>query len=86
MKNAMKTGWVLLLVLLAGALIGNLLWMLLLGLLPADMNVSLQIGSTANPWVLDLHVISLAFGVKLNLNPGSAIGMLLGLFVYFWRR
>ncbi len=86
MKNAMRSGWVLLLVLLAGALIGNLFWILLLAVLPGDMNVSLQIGSTANPWVLDLHVISLALGVKLNLNPGSAVGMLLGLFLYFWRR
>lgn len=86
MKNAIRSGWALLLVLLAGALIGNLLWMLLLNVLPSDMNVSLQIGSTASPWVLDLHVVSLALGVKLNLNPGSAVGMLLALLYWFWRR
>ena len=86
MKNAGRKAWVLVVVLLAGAIIGNSLWMLLLNVLPASMNVSLQIGSTAAPWVLDLHVFALALGLKLNLNPGSAIGMLTGLLFYFWRR
>lgn len=85
MKNNGRKAWVLLLVLLAGILIGGIVWKLLLTLMPPAMNVELVIGSGA-PWQLNLYLVELAFGAKLHINPGSAAGLIAGLAFYFWRR
>lgn len=86
MKDKSRRIGLLIILLLAGAIIGGVLWLLLLGFLPASMNVSLPIGSTSAPWVVDLHLVVLTLGIKLNLNPGSVVGMIGGLVVYFLRK
>jgi hypothetical protein len=85
LKNSGRKAWVLLLVLLAGVLIGGIVWRLLLTLMPPSMNVELVIGSTA-PWQIDLSIVELALGAKLHINPGSAAGLIAALAFYFWRR
>ena len=86
MKNSGKKGWVLIVTLIAGALIGSVIWLLLSKILPNAWNVAFVIGSTASPWVVDLHVISLALGLKLSINPGSVVGMITALIVFFWKK
>lgn len=75
----------LLLVLLAGVLIGGAIWLLLLQVLPASMSKDFVIGSDV-PWTLNLYLVELTFGIKLHINPGSAAGLIAGLVFYFWRR
>lgn len=85
MKNNGRKAWVLLLVLLAGVLIGGALWLLLLQIMPASMSKDFVIGSDV-PWKLNLYLVELTFGIKLHINPGSAAGLIAGLAFYFWRR
>jgi hypothetical protein len=85
MRNNGRKAWVLLLVLLAGVLIGGVAWLLLLKVLPAGTNADLVIGTGA-PWPLNLSLVELTIGFKLHINPGSAVGLLAGLAFYFWRR
>jgi hypothetical protein len=86
LKNGGRKAWVLLLVLLAGILIGGVVWLLLLQVLPADVNKELVIGSTDAPWTLNLYLVELTFGFKLHVNPGSVAGLIAALAFYFWRR
>jgi hypothetical protein len=87
LKNGGRKAWVLLLVLLAGVLIGGVVWLLLLQVLPPDMkNSELVIGSTDAPWTLNLYLVELTFGFRLHINPGSAAGLIAALAFYFWRR
>jgi hypothetical protein len=86
LKNSGRKAWILLLVLLAGVLIGGVVWLLLLQILPPDVNKELVIGSTPGPWTLDLYLVELTFGIKLHINPGSVAGLIAALAFYFWRR
>lgn len=85
MKNGGRKAWVLLLVLLAGVLIGGVVWQLLLTILPANMNVGFPIG-TGSPLTVNLYIIEFTIGLKLIINPGSAAGLIAGLAFFFWRR
>lgn len=85
MKNNGRKAWVLLLVLLAGVLIGGVIWILLLQIMPSGVNKELVIGTGA-PWTLNLYLVELTLGLKLHINPGSAAGLIAGLAFYFWRR
>jgi hypothetical protein len=86
LKNSGRKAWVLLLVLLAGVLIGGVVWLLLMQILPPDVNKELVIGSTSGPWTLDLYLVELTFGIQLHINPGSVAGLIAALAFYFWRR
>lgn len=87
MKNGGRKAWVLLLVLLAGVIIGGIVWLLLLKILPSNLDANLPIDlGYNNPLVLDLSLIKLKLGFMLNINPGSAAGLIAGLAFYFWRR
>jgi hypothetical protein len=88
LKNGGRKAWVLLLVLLAGVLIGGVLWLLLLQVLPPDIknNSEVIIGSKDTPWQLNLYLVQLTFGVRLHINPGSAAGLIAALAFYVWRR
>ncbi len=85
-KNGGRKAWVLLLVLLAGVLIGGGVWQLLLTVLPASLDTGLTIGSTTAPWTIDLYLVKITFGIVLRINPGSVAGLLTGLLLYFWKR
>lgn len=86
MKNGGKKVWVLVLVLLAGVLIFGVLWELLAPSLPASLNKGITIGTTSAPLSLNLSIVELTFGFKLRINPGSVVGLVAGLVIFFWRR
>lgn len=71
--------WVLVLLMLAGGLAGSALGNALAPWLPwlkSSTLVGLQ------PSTLDLHFFSLTFGFTIALNPLTALGLILGYFLY----
>ncbi len=75
--------FILALLLLAGSIIGSAIWSLLAPYLPKALSANYPIGTTANPWVLDISFLKLTFGFVLKMNLGSIIGVLIGLFFYY---
>lgn len=74
---------VMLLMMLAGAVIGSALWSFLSPYLPEVLTKSFSVGSTAGPWKLDLIFIVLTFGAVLSLNIGSLIGIIIAIVVFY---
>lgn len=71
--------WVLILFLVIGALIGSLLSHALKDILPfMDYGLTASFG----PATLDLVVFTITFGISIRLTLGSALGILLGLYLY----
>lgn len=77
-----KSGWILIVLLLAGLVVGGLL-----GQLAAKvdflwwMGYSQTFGLTT-PLYLNLSVIQLTFGVTFEISVASIIGMLIGICIY----
>ena len=74
--------WMILLVMVVGALLGTALWSLLDGVLPAVLSKTYNLG-TASPLALNLHFFTVTFGFLLHLNVGGMLGMLAALLIYF---
>jgi hypothetical protein len=71
--------WLLILFLILGALIGSLISHALMNIVPfMDYGLHASFG----PATLDLVVVSLTFGISISLTLGSALGILLGLYLY----
>ncbi len=77
-----KSGWILIVLLLAGLVIGGLLGQLAT---KVDflwwMGYSQTFGLTT-PLYLNLSVIQLTFGVTFEISVASIIGMLIGICIY----
>lgn len=71
--------WVLILLLLIGGLTGSAIGNAL-GLWLPWLNPTTTIG--LKTFVLDMHFFSLTFGFTFILNPLTAVGFLLGYFIY----
>ena len=77
-----KNGWVLLVMLLSGIVLGGFIGML-------TVNVSglswLNYGQTfglQSPLVLDLGLLVLTFGLTIHISIASIIGVVLAIFIY----
>ncbi len=69
----------LILFLVLGAIIGSLVSHALKDILPfMDYGLTASFG----PATLDLVVVTLTFGISIKLTLGSALGILLGLYLY----
>jgi len=82
MATREKNVWILIVFLLAGLVIGGLLGKLAssvswLWWLSYETNFGLT-----QPLVLDLSVLKLTFGLTLNINIASIIGMAIAIFIY----
>lgn len=82
MATKEKNVWILIVFLLAGLVIGGLLGKLAsevswLGWLAYEQAFGLE-----SPIVLDLNILKLTFGLMLNINVASIIGMVLAVFIY----
>ena len=77
-----KNGWILVLFLLSGLVLGGLL-----GDLAANVDWLwwLSFGEKfglQDPVTLDLSVLTITFGLKIRINIGSIIGVLAAVFAY----
>lgn len=77
-----KNIWILLVFLLAGLVIGGLLGKLASGVQGLWWLSYEQSFGLSNPIVLDLNVLKLTFGLVVNINVASIIGMVLAVFIY----
>ena len=82
MATRKKNIWILLVFLLAGLVIGGLLGKLAssvswLWWLSYEQQFGLE-----TPFVLDLSVLKITFGLMVKINVASIIGMILAIFVY----
>lgn len=74
--------WMLVLMILVGAIIGSLLWSLVTPYLPEVFARSLTVGTTATPVTLDLGVVTFTLGLVLQVNIGSMLGMIAAFLIY----
>ncbi|OAT85562.1 hypothetical protein A6M21_05400 [Desulfotomaculum copahuensis] len=74
-----QSTWVLVLLLLVGALVGNALAAMLAPVVPflkASYTIGLQ------PATLDLQLFRVTFGFNLTLGPLTALGLIFGYLLY----
>lgn len=77
-----KNIWILLVFLLAGLVVGGLLGKLAAGVpwlwwLSYEQQFGLE-----TPFILDLSVLKITFGLMVKINVASIIGMVLSIFIY----
>ncbi|HZK19072.1 MAG TPA: DUF4321 domain-containing protein [Clostridia bacterium] len=74
--------WILLVLLIAGGIVGNAIGKALLQLLPIldVLGVNARIGF--DPVTLNLDVLSFTLGFSMAIGPFTALGMILGYLVY----
>ena len=77
-----KKGWICILFILAGLVVGGLI-----GQLTADVDFLwwLSYGQEfgmENPLILDLSIFKITFGLTININIASIIGVLISLLIY----
>ncbi len=74
----------LFLFLLAGVIVGSIVAVSYTHYSDAKIfSESFTIGTQGMPAILDFNVIKLAFGLSLNVNFGTMLGVLLGIFLYY---
>lgn len=83
MRKGKRSPAVLVLLVIAGAVIGSALWSMLAPILPETLAKNFSIGSTSGPWSVDLVFISLTLGIVLSLNIGSLIGVIVAIVVFY---
>lgn len=77
-------GWLLVLFLLGGVLIGSLIGEILGAYAHLDLfTKSLSIGTSA-PLQLDLLILDITLGGTLHINFGTILGLILGILLYKW--
>ena len=82
MATREKNIWVFLVFLLSGLVIGGLLGKLAAGVPWLWWLSYEQAFGLETPLVLDLNVLKLTFGLMVNINVASIIGMILAIFIY----
>ena len=78
----MKNGWVCILFILAGLVIGGLLGQLAQSV---DFLWWLSYGQEfglSSPLVVDINVLKLTFGLTVKINVASIIGMIISIIIY----
>lgn len=77
-----KNGWVLLVMLLSGIVLGGFLGMLAANVSGLSwLNYGQSFG-LESPLVLDLGLLVLTFGLTIHISIASIIGVVLAIFVY----
>ncbi len=77
-----KSVWILIVFLLAGLVIGGLIGKLASSVPSLWWLCYEQQFGFSEPFVLDLSVLKITFGLAFNINVSSIIGMILALFIY----
>ncbi len=83
MKSS-KNGWTLMLLILAGVVLGGLVGSLVSGVSGLDwLNYGQSFG-LENPVVLSLGILVLTFGLTIKITIAGIIGIILAIFIYRW--
>lgn len=82
MATREKNVWVLILFLLAGLVVGGLIGKLASGVSGLWWLSFGQSFGLESPIVLDLSIFKITFGLMIDINLASIIGMLLALLIY----
>lgn len=83
MKGA-KNGWTLLLLVLAGVVLGGFIGSLAAGVPGLDWLNYGQAFGLENPIVLSLGLLVLTFGLTIKITIASIIGIILAIIIYRW--
>mgnify|MGYP000395094384 CR=1 FL=1 len=80
-----RNGWILVLFLLCGVLIGSIAGELLGSALATGIFAkSLRVGTINGPISINLLVLDLSIGAVLHINFGTVLGIILGILLYKW--
>ena len=77
-----KSLWILIVFILSGLVLGGLLGELTKNVSGMSWLSYGQSFGLSKPLELDLNIISVTFGLIININVASIIGMALGIFIY----
>lgn len=79
-----KNGWTLLLLVLAGVVLGGFIGSLAAGVSGLDWLNYGQAFGLENPIVLSLGLVVLTFGLTIRITIASIIGIVLAILIYRW--
>ncbi|SHJ00544.1 DUF4321 domain-containing protein [Lutispora thermophila] len=79
MRNTRGNGWVLLLVLLCGIIVGGFIGEVLGNFIPI-LKYGYNLGVT--PHTYDLRILKITFGLSFNINMFSILGIIISIIVY----
>ena len=83
MRSA-KYGWTLLLLVLAGVVLGGFIGNLTAGVAGLNWLDYGQVFGIETPIVLDLGILVLTFGMTIRITIASIVGIVLAILVYRW--
>lgn len=83
MRSA-KNGWTLLLLVLAGVVLGGFIGNLTAGVAGLGWLSYGQVFGIETPIVLDLGILVLTFGMTIRITIASIVGIVLAILVYRW--
>lgn len=79
-----KNGWTLLLLILAGVVLGGFIGSLTAGIPGLDwLNYGQSFG-LENPVILSMGLLVLTFGLTIKITIAGIIGIILAIFIYRW--
>ena len=79
-----KSSWILIVFICAGLVIGGLIGQLASQVSWLSWLSYGQGFGFSEPFVLNLQVIKITFGMTININMASIIGMVIALLIYRW--
>jgi len=82
MATKEKNVWILLVVILSGLVVGGLLGNLASSVSWLEWLAYGESFGLSDPIVLDLNILQLTFGLMIDINIASIIGMVLAIFIY----
>lgn len=78
-RESVRSGWIMLLMVLSGLVVGGFLGELLGKYLPI-LKYGYNLGVSAHEW--NFHVLKLTFGFNFTINMFSVLGIILGIYLY----
>ncbi len=82
MKHASKNAWILLLLMLAGIVLGSFVGSITQGIPGFSWLSYGQTFGVSNPIVLDLGIMIITFGLTIKITIASILGLILAAFIY----
>ncbi|HCJ57217.1 DUF4321 domain-containing protein [Lutispora sp.] len=79
MRNTGRNGWILLLILICGVVVGGFIGEILGNYIPI-LKYGYNLG--VSPHTYDLRVIKLTFGLTFNINMFSILGIIIAILVF----